>query len=46
MPTISFAQRIRNHVEVEPCEASGATVSVVLEAVFCEPRAPLQLPAR
>lgn len=34
MPTISFAQSIRSHVDEEPCDASGATVSAVLEAVF------------
>jgi sulfur carrier protein ThiS len=34
MPTICFAQSIRSPVEVEPCKASGVTVSAVLEAVF------------
>lgn len=36
MPTISFAQSIRSHVEVAPCEVAGTTVREVLEVVFAE----------
>ncbi len=36
MASISFAQSVRSHVEVEPCEMEGATVREVLEGVFAE----------
>jgi molybdopterin converting factor small subunit len=36
MASISFAQSIRRHVEVEPCSVEGKTVAEVLERVFEE----------
>jgi hypothetical protein len=34
MATVTFAQSIRSHVEVAPCEVVAATVGEALEAVF------------
>lgn len=36
MASIAFAQSVRSHVPVEPCEVSGATVREALEAVFAK----------
>ena len=34
MASIAFSPNLRSHVDVEPCEVSGATVREALEEVF------------
>ena len=36
MASLSFAQSVRSHVDIEPCEVSGATVREALEGVFAQ----------